>query len=210
MPCRICLEDEGPFIHPCYCSGTMKDVHQECLFEWIRTIHLQKCELCHAPLYIHFNYEMEAIGYLDGFNLQILTNPALHIMVHCLVMLFFCSSSNFTLMMTERFLQFQITYNGIYIAMMYYFIQKRVRNRGQYVLQLLSFPRVLVLLVNIFLLLKLIESHNPLNMTRFIMLSLVNQSYIGLYPLLHNHILDQINKGRHPTIIARHNLEHNH
>ena len=210
MPCRICLEDEGPFIHPCYCAGTMKDVHEECLWKWIRTVNILECELCHGPLDVNFNYEMERSGYLSGFNLHVLTNPALHIMIHCLVMLFFCSSNNFNMIMVERFLQFQISYNGIYIILMYYFIQRRVQNKAQYLYQLLSFPRLLVPLVNIYLWLRLIETHNPLKTTQFVILSLTNQAYMGLYPLLHNHILDQINKDRHPIIVARNTREHNH
>jgi len=205
MPCRICLEDEGPFIHPCYCSGTMKDIHERCLFQWIQTMNIDQCELCHAPLHIEFNHELERTGYLNGFNLQVLTNPALHIMIHCLVMLFFCSANHFNQMMTERFLQFQLIYNGTYITLLYYFIQRRVQNKNQYLLHLVTFPCVLILLINIYLWLKLIDVHDPLKTSQFIILSLMNQSYMGLYPLLHNHILDQINHRRHPMIIPRHN-----
>jgi len=37
--CRICLmgEDEGRFISPCKCSGTMKYVHSHCLEKWRTT-----------------------------------------------------------------------------------------------------------------------------------------------------------------------------
>ena len=210
MPCRICLEDEGPFIHPCYCTGSMKDVHQKCLFQWIQIKNSLQCELCHGPLHIEFNYEIERAGYLSGFHLHVLTNPALHIMIHCLVMLFFCSANHFNQMMTGRFLQFQLMYNGTYITLLWYFVQRRVRNKTQYLLQLLSFPYILVPLVNIYLWLRLIEVYDPLKTTQFIILSLMNQSYMGLYPLFHNHILDNINKARYPIIIARHNLGRNH
>ena len=93
---------------------------------------------------------------------------------------------------------------------MYYFIQRRVQNKAQYLYQFLSFPRLLVPLVNIYLWSRLIETHNPLKTTQFVILSLTNQAYMGLYPLLHNHILDQINKDRHPIIVARNTREHNH
>ena len=183
----------------------MKDIHERCLFQWIQTMNIDQCELCHAPLHIEFNHELERTGYLNGFNLQVLTNPALHIMIHCLVMLFFCSANHFNQMMTERFLQFQLIYNGTYITLLYYFIQRRVQNKNQYLLHLVTFPCVLILLINIYLWLKLIDVHDPLKTSQFIILSLMNQSYMGLYPLLHNHILDQINHRRHPMIIPRHN-----
>ena len=35
MSCRICLEEEGPFVHPCMCKGSTGDVHAECLQRWI-------------------------------------------------------------------------------------------------------------------------------------------------------------------------------
>jgi E3 ubiquitin-protein ligase DOA10 len=32
--CRICLEENEPFISPCKCNGTIKYVHEECLDTW--------------------------------------------------------------------------------------------------------------------------------------------------------------------------------
>ena len=209
MPCRICLEDEGPFISPCHCAGTMKDIHEACLIEWIRIKHDLQCELCHAILIIEFNQDQERAGYLSGFNLQIITNPALHIMIHCLIMLFFCSSKDLNQIMIERFLQFQIIYNGFYILLFYYFIQRNVRNKSQYLFQLVSFPRVFIPIINIFLWTRLFDLHEPLKITKFIIFSLTNQAYIGLYPILHNNILDQINKHRRP-ILSGNIREHNH
>jgi hypothetical protein len=54
--CRICLDEEGPFIAPCCCSGSVKYIHYKCLEEWLlksvtaQTSYLDfkrsKCEIC--------------------------------------------------------------------------------------------------------------------------------------------------------------------
>ena len=49
MSCRYCLEEDGIFISPCRCNGSVKYVHRECLNKWISTIPLDrdvKCPIC--------------------------------------------------------------------------------------------------------------------------------------------------------------------
>jgi hypothetical protein len=46
MSCRICLEETGPFIHPCDCKGSAGFVHQKCLNRWIEESSLDHCEIC--------------------------------------------------------------------------------------------------------------------------------------------------------------------
>lgn len=48
---RICHCDSscGELISPCYCSGTLLWVHQDCLQHWIRASNHKTCELCHYP-----------------------------------------------------------------------------------------------------------------------------------------------------------------
>ena len=60
MECRICLEDENQhdMISPCFCRGTSKYVHRECLNRWIET-NLNneastQCQEC------HFKYKKDA------------------------------------------------------------------------------------------------------------------------------------------------------
>jgi len=48
--CRICHcegeEPEAPLIAPCYCTGSLRWVHQSCLQQWIKSSETRKCELC--------------------------------------------------------------------------------------------------------------------------------------------------------------------
>ena len=46
--CRICLEEERPFVHPCLCKGSTGNVHAECLAKWIHESGHTECEICHA------------------------------------------------------------------------------------------------------------------------------------------------------------------
>ena len=50
--CRICLDDEGILVKVCACSGSMANVHEECIREWIKVRKSHSpfiCELCHEP-----------------------------------------------------------------------------------------------------------------------------------------------------------------
>jgi len=52
--CKICHCGGEPgnnvsLIAPCYCSGSLKYVHQECLQRWIKSSDIKRCELCKYP-----------------------------------------------------------------------------------------------------------------------------------------------------------------
>jgi len=207
MVCRICLEEEGPFIHPCECIGTMKDVHELCLFRWVQTKDDLTCELCGVPIVLEFNYAMERTAYFKGMPLHLLTNPAAYIMMHCIILIFFCTTNYYSGILIGRFIKFQLAYNGIYLFLLCCVIQEKVLNKGQYLFHLLSFPRVFVILGQIVLWIQLIETQDDVPLSSFILRSLLNQSYMALYPYLHNHILDRINERRIPTLILTHSQE---
>ncbi|XP_022658026.1 E3 ubiquitin-protein ligase MARCH8-like isoform X1 [Varroa destructor] len=47
--CRICHcegDSQLPLISPCFCSGSLKFVHQACLQQWIKSSDIKCCELC--------------------------------------------------------------------------------------------------------------------------------------------------------------------
>lgn len=49
LMCRIChCEENSPefLITPCYCTGTLKYVHQACLQQWLKSNGMKSCELC--------------------------------------------------------------------------------------------------------------------------------------------------------------------
>ncbi len=51
--CRICLEDNPPFVSPCECTGTAGKVHTECLTTWrnqfpVGAKQREICGICNA------------------------------------------------------------------------------------------------------------------------------------------------------------------
>lgn len=54
--CRIChceSEPHNPLLAPCYCSGSLKYVHQSCLQQWLTASETRSCELCKFNFIMH-------------------------------------------------------------------------------------------------------------------------------------------------------------
>ncbi|XP_049528518.1 E3 ubiquitin-protein ligase MARCHF8 isoform X3 [Dermacentor silvarum] len=54
--CRIChceADPDNPLISPCYCSGSLRYVHQACLQQWIKSSDTRCCELCKFDFIMH-------------------------------------------------------------------------------------------------------------------------------------------------------------
>lgn len=50
--CRVCRAgvEEGVLMHPCLCKGSIREVHEQCLIQWLDKSKKNQCELCGAPL----------------------------------------------------------------------------------------------------------------------------------------------------------------
>jgi len=48
--CRVCYEASNSLIEPCNCNGSMKYIHKECLFKWIKEKNNNECvcEVCNC------------------------------------------------------------------------------------------------------------------------------------------------------------------
>lgn len=54
--CRIChceADLDNPLLSPCYCSGSLKYVHQACLIQWLAASDTRSCELCKFNFILH-------------------------------------------------------------------------------------------------------------------------------------------------------------
>lgn len=71
--CKIChcgSEINMPLIAPCFCAGSLKYVHQDCLQRWIKSSDIKRCELCKYP------FSMQSkVSSLFRFDLSKLTMP---------------------------------------------------------------------------------------------------------------------------------------
>ena len=44
--CKICHDEEGIMYKPCLCTGSIENVHRECLLEWVRVSNQDHCSIC--------------------------------------------------------------------------------------------------------------------------------------------------------------------
>lgn len=56
MECRFCLDTGIDMISPCRCTGSVKYIHPDCLYRWVREddvliLERLNCSLCKAPLF---------------------------------------------------------------------------------------------------------------------------------------------------------------
>lgn len=50
LVCKYCLSKKKAFdfVRPCLCKGTIATVHQKCLYEYLKTKKLPRCEICNT------------------------------------------------------------------------------------------------------------------------------------------------------------------
>jgi hypothetical protein len=69
--CRYCLDEEGEFISPCRCKGSVGFVHEECLNKWLVTISQErepKCPICNYEIKTNYVFEKYMFGKKDPLN----------------------------------------------------------------------------------------------------------------------------------------------
>ena len=92
--CRFCLDDTetdlNPLIEPCICKGTVRYVHQRCLYHWaIRdpVQNGQRCSICLTPFNTPFVIKLEDIPRNTTPSLVLLNSPFLICSgIHCITM----------------------------------------------------------------------------------------------------------------------------
>ena len=88
MSCRICLEENGRFISPCKCRGTMKYVHAHCLEEWRRHStnprSFFQCEQCHHQYTFQRSWFVDMFSSETSYNALIYVATALCFFMTCL------------------------------------------------------------------------------------------------------------------------------
>ena len=51
-----------PLIAPCFCAGSLKYVHQDCLQRWIKSSDIRRCELCKYTFTMESKVRMSEMG----------------------------------------------------------------------------------------------------------------------------------------------------
>lgn len=64
--CRFCLEEDGPFISPCRCRGSVAHIHEACLNRWLVELPARKwpprCSICATIIPTTATYEAYFFG----------------------------------------------------------------------------------------------------------------------------------------------------
>ena len=90
MACRYCLEEEGEFVSPCRCRGSVGLIHEKCLNTWIEIIDPSKdvhCPICLTEIKTNFvfgNYLFRKRDPLnkESFYLWVLAQLAIGILLY--------------------------------------------------------------------------------------------------------------------------------
>lgn len=64
--CRFCLEEDGPFVSPCRCRGSVAHIHEACLNRWLVELPVRKwpphCPICATIIPTTATYEAYFFG----------------------------------------------------------------------------------------------------------------------------------------------------
>ena len=77
--CRICHNigtKNDPLLHPCKCSGSIKYIHERCLFEWLKHQSSNRCEICHFEFKFEYYYNGSLSSGIDNLinDVDVLNN----------------------------------------------------------------------------------------------------------------------------------------
>jgi hypothetical protein len=209
--CRICFEgnDSGTLYNPCFCSGSVKYIHEHCLFRWIDTKldNTNSCEICKTPYRIRYNQTREHEIDERIIRGNILINPSAHVLVYCMLLLRINAvmppptfesqfNPNTVVDLNLRTLLWNLLlYHITYIAIGVLYIEFTVYNRGQYYQKLLSIRYGGAVIFHAFLWGYILWVYSIDRLTTLLVFTAI-QCYLSVYPMIHFRIIHDINDGR--------------
>lgn len=207
MACRICFESEGLLYNPCKCDGSIKYVHEPCLVRWdqMRPEAAQgTCELCKESYTLTYNHPLETDILSPNPRSYLLINPSWHIASGCICTVLLhrilpSYSPRLTYFVTH------LTYQSLYLAFMNVYIRYTVQRQKAYWAYWANYYFFPILSIHFILLAIISALYIEDHYNSLVLLSVVNQCYLCVYPLVHTTILNKLNKGRHLVVSNRGN-----
>lgn len=188
--CRICLEtdytDDNPLIAPCYCTGTSKYVHRNCLEKWrqtnpVNSLARKQCGECHCEYRIY--REGISIPYIWNI-LDIIHNYNCFIFMSVLLFIYLlgpwlCNENVTPTTKNNYYLGFYHFKCETLLIGVYILINIVLHLYGMYKLNLKLSSSKLIVFLNTYLISLLICFLNPIS--AIILFSLWNNSLYGCY-----------------------------
>jgi len=203
MNCRICFDDDElkPLYHPCKCSGSIGYIHQDCLFTWLKTKQSQppSCELCKTPYSIDYDRPYEVNETLHAFQVYFLVYPSWHILSTCILQIFF--SKLLRIEGGDAYFYAQALYQFCYAFGNTFVILGSLQSPWVY-LRLGAHDLGFALFLHTYLWLLIILNFQWTGISQFYMtFSILNQCYLGIYPILHVKVIQKMNQGRKQILL---------
>ena len=181
----------------------MANVHEECLIQWlnIKQSHHPSCELCKTPFRMEYDRPFEAyeeINLMDGY---FLVYPSWHILASCVLQIL-CTRL-LQIPPDTAYIYAQLTYLSIYMSINSFLVFKQLHSRILYLRHAIDEGMYVALFLHVhvwillFILYKL-KSTQYL----FMFLSMLNQCYLGIYPILHAKVIRKMNSERNRVLVG--------
>jgi E3 ubiquitin-protein ligase DOA10 len=203
MSCRICFESEGTLYHPCKCDGSVKHVHEACLERWIQTRHstTDQCELCKSPYAFAYDRPLETDFLNPQLRNYLLLNPSWHIASNCILNILLQNSLRANAY--SIFIKVHFLYHALYMTGCFLYVRVSVKNIRLYTLHSASGYMPIIVYLHLLLLILIYAQYQSQSYSTMIWTSIVNQCWLGLYPLLHGMILHRMNEERKVRLMNR-------
>ena len=208
MACRICFESEGPLCTPCKCKGSIEHIHEACLLTWIgEDQERSSCELCKEPYALDYNQPLERDRLSGPLRHYFLINPSWHIAA-------FCSA----IIIVQQWLQLrpskplfitiQLAYHMAYTFLWSLYVRATIHNKAAYYQRIQGGYGTPAVCIHGALLVLLLALSLEVSITTVVVVNVINQCYLGVYPILHSIIVNDLNKRR--QIIIKNRVDETH
>ena len=202
MSCRICFDsdEEYPLLRACKCSGSIGHIHEHCLLTWLDTKQTDSCELCKTSYHITYNRPLESCTELNQLQTYFLVYPSWHLLCTCILQILL--SKGLQINPTAAYLHAQILYQSVYASVNFGATLAIIKSPALYLQTLCKSGLGTYVLVHMTLWVYLILNKS---MDVFIIVSITNQCYLGIYPILHHNVIRLLNQGRIRRLIPTKN-----
>jgi len=196
--CRICFETHTPLYYPCKCNGSIKYIHEECLFQWLESREDNRdiqCELCKESYLFIYNHPLETDVLNPPYRSFFLINPSWHIASHCISVILLQHLLP-TAPVDLIYILVQYVYNVVYLSVWSLYVWRTVKQREHYYKLFLRGHTPTIIGFHCILMTVTLATYIDKYIVSLLLMIIANKCYLSIYPILHSDILKTINQTR--------------